>query len=54
MKKECCDVKVIEIENGYRIEIKGDDVKDKCKSVIEKCCNEEAAEKRFEACCKEC
>lgn len=40
MKKECCNVKVNEIDNGYQIEITGEEVKEKCKTVIENCCKD--------------
>ncbi len=51
MCKECCEIKVTEIENGYRIEIKGEDIKEKCKSVLENCCSEDNIKKCFEKCC---
>ncbi|MBI5416480.1 hypothetical protein HZA55_00805 [Candidatus Poribacteria bacterium] len=37
MEKECCNLKVTEIDNGYRIEVTGDEVKEKCKTILEKC-----------------
>lgn len=37
MEKECCNVKVAEIKDGYSVEITGKDVKDKCKSFFENC-----------------
>ncbi|MDD5772651.1 MAG: hypothetical protein PHX78_04200 [bacterium] len=40
MKKECCNVKVNEIDNGYQIEITGEEVKEKCKTAIENCCKD--------------
>lgn len=51
MKEECCDIKVTEIENGYRIEVTGKDLKGRCKSVFEKCCSEENIKKCFQSCC---
>ncbi len=51
MVKECCDIKVTEIENGYRIEIKGEEVTEKCKSAFENYCSEENIKKYFEKCC---
>lgn len=51
MKKGCCDIKVTESENGYHIEVTGEDIKEKCKSVFENCCSEEAIKKCFENCC---
>ena len=38
MEKQCCSVNVTELENGYRVEITGDDVKAKCKTIMENCC----------------
>ncbi len=52
MNKDCCDIKVSEIENGYRIEIQGEGVNEKCKSVFENYCSEENIKKYFEKCCE--
>lgn len=38
MEKECCNIKVKELENGFCIEITGEDVKEKCRTIIENCC----------------
>ena len=51
MNKDCCDIKVTEVENGYRIEIQGEGVNEKCKSVFEDYCSEENIKKYFEKCC---
>ncbi len=51
MKKECCNVKVTEVDNGYRVDITGDDIKEKCKTIIENCNCEEKIKKCFETCC---
>jgi len=51
MNKNCCDVKVTEVENGYRIEVTGEGVKEKCKTVFENCCTEENIKKCFQGCC---
>ncbi len=51
MKKGCCDVKVTEIENGYRIEVTGDGIKERCKAVFENCCSQGNIEKCLQACC---
>ena len=51
MNKDCCDIKVTEIENGYRIEIQGEEVSEKCKSVFENYCSEENIKKKVEECC---
>ncbi len=52
MKKDCCDIKVTEINDGYRIEITGQEVKGKCKSIMETCCSDGASWKElFKSCC---
>ncbi len=52
MEKDCCDVKVTEIENGYRFEITGEEIKDKCKSIMGKCCTDSKSWKEFfKNCC---
>lgn len=38
MEKQCCSVNVTELENGYRLEITGDDIKEKCAAMMENCC----------------
>jgi len=37
--KECCNVKVVETDDGLRIELTGDKVKEKYKAIVEKCCD---------------
>jgi len=51
MEKKCCDVNVTEIEKGYRIEVTGDQVKGKCKEVIENLCKDGKCGEMFK---KEC
>lgn len=51
MEKKCCDLKVTELDNGYRIEITGEAVKDKCKVILENCCSKEHIKKCFDNCC---
>ncbi len=51
MEKKCCSVNVTELEDGYRFEITGDELKDKCKTVFENCCTAENIKKYFPACC---
>jgi hypothetical protein len=41
MEKQCCNVRVSELEDGFRIEVTGQDVKTRCASMIEKCCTGE-------------
>ncbi|MCP4648457.1 MAG: hypothetical protein GY853_00060 [PVC group bacterium] len=53
MKKDCCNVKVTEGENGYTVEITGEGVKEKCKSVFENCCPAEHIKKCFDKGCGE-
>jgi len=43
MEKDCCIINVKEIDNGYRIEITGDNLKDCCQTMIKHaahCCDE--------------
>ena len=40
MKKGCCTINVEEIEDGFRVEVTGEDVKEKCKTALETCCSE--------------
>ncbi len=51
MGKDCCDVKVTEVENGYRVDITGEGIKEKCKAVFENCGIEGNIKKCFEKCC---
>jgi hypothetical protein len=53
MEKKCCKFKVTETENGYRIEITGEGVKEKYKSVFENCSCEDNIKKCFEKCCEQ-
>ncbi len=47
MEKDRCQINVIELDNGYRIEVTGDDVKEgikencNCWEYIKKCCGTE-------------
>ncbi|MEW6075487.1 MAG: hypothetical protein AB1530_04175 [Candidatus Omnitrophota bacterium] len=51
MEKSCCDCKVTETDNGYRIEITGDSVKEKCKAVFDNCCSPGNIAKCFQGWC---
>lgn len=51
MKKECCNIKISETEKGFCLEVEGDEVKDKCKTVFSNCCSGEMI-KKFQSCCK--
>lgn len=52
MEKECCNIKVTETENGYRFEVTGEEIKDKCKSIMEECCTDGKSWKElFKNCC---
>ena len=50
MEKQCCSINVTELENGYRLEITGDDVKAKCNTMIENCCAKEHMKNCFPMC----
>ena len=51
MDKNCCSINVTELENVYRFEITGDDVKEKCKTVFENCCTKENIKNCISECC---
>ena len=51
MEKECCNVKVTETEDGYRIDVKGEDLKEKFETVFKNCCGDEMKKKVFQFCC---
>ncbi len=51
MDKKCCNFDVTETEKGYRIEVTGDDLKEKCKTMFEKCCSDEKMKNWFGSCC---
>lgn len=52
MKKECCNIKVSEIDEGVRIEITGKDIGEKAKALMEKCCGKDMPWKDlFKDCC---
>ncbi|MEE9441219.1 MAG: hypothetical protein V3V99_00935 [candidate division Zixibacteria bacterium] len=64
MEKDCCQVKVTEIDNGFRIEVTGDNVKSKfagccgpmmgvMKMGTSECCPGEQKEKAGECCPEE-
>ena len=53
-EKECCDIKIkmTEIENGYRLEVTGEGIKDKCRPFVENCCTDEKSWQEFmKSCC---
>lgn len=52
MEKECCNIKVTETEKGFRIEVAGEEIKDKCKSIMENCCKDSKSwQEFFKNCC---
>jgi hypothetical protein len=51
MDKKCCSFDVTETDNGYRIEITGDDIKEKWKTIFEKCCDGDKAKEWIAGCC---
>lgn len=51
MEKDCCNIKVVETEDGFNVEVKGDCVKEKVKSVLSNCCGEGDGKKGFHFCC---
>ena len=51
MGKDCCNIKFTETDKGFQVEIEGDDVKEKCKTVFENCCSDENIKSSFGSCC---
>ncbi len=52
MEKECCNVKFSETEKGFRIDVIGEKIKEKCKSMMENCCGESKTWQEFlKNCC---
>lgn len=51
MEKQCCAINVTEIEDGYRVEIKGEGVKEHCKSAMSNCCSGEGMKRFFQNFC---
>lgn len=51
MEKQCCAINVTEIEDGFRVEIKGEGVKEKCKGAMANCCSGEGMKKFFQSFC---
>jgi hypothetical protein len=48
MEKQCCNFSVTELEDGYRLEVTGQDVKGRCKTIFEKCCTGENMKNCFQ------
>ncbi len=48
MEKQCCNFSVTELEDGYRLEVTGQDVKGRCKTILEKCCTGENMKNCFQ------
>lgn len=48
MEKKCCNVSVTELEDGYRLDVTGQEVKGKCKTMFEKCCTDENMKSCFQ------
>jgi hypothetical protein len=51
MEKECCSVKVTETGEGLRIDVKGEDLKERFEAAFKNCCGEEMKKKGFQFCC---
>lgn len=51
MEKQCCAINVTELEDGFRVEIKGEGVKEKCQSAMGNCCSGEGLKKFFHSFC---
>lgn len=51
MEKECCNCKVTETEDGFKVEVKGEGLKEMVKSAFKNCCGENDDKKGFQFCC---
>ena len=51
MERECCTVKVTETDEGFQIDVKGENLKEKFETVFKGCCSEEMRKKGFQFCC---
>lgn len=51
MEKQCCQINVTELDNGYRYEITGEHVKDNCKPFVTSCCTENQSKAKAGGCC---
>ncbi len=51
MEAKCCKIDVTPIEGGYRIEITGDCVTEKCADMLKQCCGSECSD---DECCCSC
>ncbi len=51
MEKECCNVNVTETEDGLRIEIRGEALKEKAATLLKNCCGEDVGRKGLSFCC---
>lgn len=51
MEKECCNIKVSETEDGYNIDVKGENLKDRFETFFKGCCGEEMKKKMSQFCC---
>ena len=51
MEKECCTINVSETEEGYRIDLKGENLKEKFAAMVKNCCGDEMKRKGVQFCC---
>lgn len=51
MEQPCCSINVTELENGFRVEVKGDGLKEKCKERFAACCTAERLKQCLASCC---
>jgi hypothetical protein len=51
MEKECCNIKFTETDKGYRVDIEGENVKEKIKETTDQCCSGDMMKNIFTSCC---
>jgi hypothetical protein len=54
MEKECCNIKITELDDGYRFEITGKELKEKCNclEILRNCCGQQpVAAGKKNSCC---
>ncbi len=51
MEKGCCDIRVTETEEGFKVEVKGEGLKERCRAILKNLCSADLKNKGFQFCC---